>query len=413
MMDAGKSVFIATQAYVPDSAAVGQYMAEVAEAMAGRGWRVVVVTPERGYNESDLPAGGAEKNCAGLTIRRVGGPAIRKGSLSGRLVSMMVFSIRAAMQALFLPKPTGLLVSSSPPLLPGFMMAVARLRRIPLVYWVMDLNPDQAIESGMVSASAWSARALAVSQRWVLRHAALVIVLDRFMEERVRRYLSVPRRMEVRSLWPLENAGQIQDSPAFRRMHGWDNHFVVMHSGNHSPVHPLDTMLDAARSLRSDGRFKFVFVGGGLAKGVIEETKARENLEHVILLPSQPLDGLNAVLGAADVHVVPMGDAMAGCVHPSKVYNILAAGRPFVLLGSPSNCVADLLERHGCGWRIAHGESDGLVRLLQRLASAEGRGELKEKRLAAERVYESDEAGPAARKEWLDSALSAMEGIGS
>lgn len=412
-MDAEKSVFIATQAYVPDSAAAGQYMAEVAEAMAGRGWRVTVVAPERGYNEPGRRTTGAEECPAGLSIHRVGGPPVQKENLSGRLCSMIVFSLRAAMQALFHRRPCGMLVSSSPPMLPVFMMTIARLRRIPLVYWVMDLNPDQAIESGMVSANAWSTRMLAASQRWVLGHAAVVIVLDRFMENRVRKYAKHPRRLEVLPLWPLEKAGNREESAAIRERHGWSNHFVVMYSGNHSPVHPLDTMLDAARNLRNDARFKFVFVGGGLAKAAIEQTKVRENLEHVIVLASQPLGELHAMLGAADVQIVSMGEKMSGCVHPSKVYNILTAGRPFVLLGSPSNSVSDLLERHGCGWRIAHGDSDGFVRMLCRLASAEGHRELEEKRLAAARVYCDDGAVEAARNEWLDVVLSAMGGTGS
>lgn len=404
---------MATQAYVPDTAAVGQYMADVAEAIAARGWSVSVVTPERGYNEAGLRATGGESSPAGLSIRRVGGPAHRKETLSGRLGSMLVFSLRVAMQALFHRRPSGILVSSSPPVLPVLMMAIARLRRIPLVYWVMDLNPDQAIEAGMIPAGAWSARALAAAQRWVWRDASLVIVLDRFMESRVRRYVSHPPRLMVFPLWPLQNAGKQEEAPAVRRRHGWDNHFVVMHSGNHSPVHPLDTMLDAARSLRNDARFKFVFVGGGLAKKAIEETKARENLEHVILLPSQPLGGLNAMLAAADVQVVSMGDRMVGCVHPSKVYNILTAGRPIVLLGSPANSVAELLDQHGCGWRLAHGDRDGFVQLLLRLASAGGHPELEEKRLAAAQVYRDDGAVQAVRKDWLDTALSVMDGTGS
>ena len=412
-MNAEKSVFLATQAYMPDSAAAGQYMAEIAEAMAGRGWRVTVVAPERGYNEPGHRTTGAEECPAGLSIRRLGGPAVRKENLSGRLCSMIVFSFRAAMRALFFRKPFGMLVGTSPPILPGFLMAIARLRRIPLVYWVMDLNPDQAIESGMVSARTWSARVLAASQRWVMGHASVVIVLDRFMEKRVRKYASHPRKLEVLPLWPLGKAGSREESAAFRERHGWSNHFVVMYSGNHSPVHPLDTMLNAARSLRDDARFRFVFVGGGVAKTAIEQAKVRENLEHVILLPSQPLGELHAMLGAADVQVVSMGERMSGCVHPSKVYNILTAGRPFVLLGSPSNSVSDLLDRHGCGWRIEHGDSDGFVRLLCRLASAEGGRELEEKCQAAAEVYRDGGAVEAARNEWLEVVLSAMEGKGS
>ncbi|MBE7538664.1 MAG: glycosyltransferase family 4 protein [Opitutaceae bacterium] len=408
MIDTRRDILIATQSYVPDSAAVGQYLAEVAEGLAGRGWRVTVVAPERGYNEPEVRLTSEMGERGNPRIRRVKGPANRKGSLGDRLGGMIVFSIRAMLRALTQRSLDGMLVSSSPPILPLFMTAVARLRRLPLVYWVMDLNPDQATASGHVSASSWSARLLAASQRWVMSRAATVVVLDRFMEARVRRYLPCPRPLVTLPLWPLDVGPAGDDSRAFRSRHGLTERFVIMHSGNHSPVHPLDTLLDAARILGQDARFKFLFVGGGLAKAAIEEARTRENLENVLLLPSQPLGALSAVLGAADVHVVSMGENMAGCVHPSKVYNILSAGRPFVLLGPASCSLNDLLQRFGCGWRIAHGDTDGFVRLLQHLASPEGSMELERMRGAAGRVYETRIEAARGRMEFLDTVEDAL-----
>ncbi len=408
----GGKLLLATQAYVPDTAAVGQYMADAAAALASRGWRVTVVTSRRGYNDPGWRFPPRDSGRDGVRIRRVWGLGSGKRSLHERLSGMIVFTALATVHAWFMPGLSGIIVTTSPPILPVLLMAVARLRRVPLIYWVMDLNPDQVIESGQMSANAWSARGLALAQRWVFAHAATVVVLDRFMEARVKRHQGSRAAAVVTCpLWPLAtpSPGNPDAARRFRERHGLDGHFVVMYSGNHSRVHPLDTVVAAARLLKGDKRFRFVFIGGGEARAEMEDTVERESLAQVVLLPSQPLETLGAVLSAADLHLVSMGDRMVGCVHPSKVYGVLGVGRPFVFLG-PSPChVTDLFVRHDCGWRVAHGAAADFVQLLLRLASPEGRRELEGKRIEASQVYAGAAAAGRARLSWVELVEDAVQ----
>ena len=105
-----------------------------------------------------------------------------------------------------------------------------------------------------------------------------------------------------------------------------------MYSGNHSPCHPLDTLLDAARALKERSEIVFCFIGGGS-----EQVKVREFAAHttdnVKCLPYQPLNELSSSLSAADLHVVVMGDEFVGIVHPCKVYNIMSVGAPALYIG--------------------------------------------------------------------------------
>jgi glycosyltransferase involved in cell wall biosynthesis len=138
-----------------------------------------------------------------------------------------------------------------------------------------------------------------------------------------------------------------------------------MYSGNHSPIHPLGTVIEAARKLgagsegdrrweigdrgsKKDGaNIKFLFVGGGTGWEEIKRIKERENLTNVICLPYQSLEKVGASLGAADLHIVAMGEAFVGLVHPCKVYNLLSLGLPWVGIG-PKDChLADLLGELG------------------------------------------------------------------
>jgi len=126
----------------------------------------------------------------------------------------------------------------------------------------------------------------------------------------------------------------------FRSAHGLQDKFVIMYSGNHSPVHPLDTLMRAADRLRGEKDIVFAFIGGGS-----EFTKVKKWAEgnpRILCLPYQPLARLSASLSAADMHVVVMGDKMLGLVHPCKIYNILMVGAPVVYIGPRSSHVTEI-----------------------------------------------------------------------
>jgi len=118
-----------------------------------------------------------------------------------------------------------------------------------------------------------------------------------------------------------------------------------MYAGNHSPCHPLDTLLQAASKLKQNNEIVFCFVGGGSEQNRVREFVSTNQLDNIILLPYQPLDNLSACLSAADLHVVVMGEYFAGIIHPSKIYNILAIGAPFLYIGPTDSHVADIIAK--------------------------------------------------------------------
>ena len=116
----------------------------------------------------------------------------------------------------------------------------------------------------------------------------------------------------------------------------------------------------------------FLFVGGGTGWEEIRKIKERENLTNVICLPYEPLEKVGASLGAADLHIVAMGDAFVGLVHPCKVYNLLSLGLPWVGIGPKESHLGDLLKETGesCGCaNLRHGDDAALARLIQERAT--------------------------------------------
>jgi glycosyltransferase involved in cell wall biosynthesis len=143
-----------------------------------------------------------------------------------------------------------------------------------------------------------------------------------------------------------------------------------MYSGNLSSVHPIDTILQAARELRDDSRLAFVFIGDGGARPAVEEAIRRDRLQNALLLPYQPLAELRFSLSAADVHLVSMGANMVGIVHPCKVYGAMAAARPLLYLGPRRSHLGELVEKNDIGWHVDHGDVAGAVAALREIAEA-------------------------------------------
>ncbi|HZI99493.1 MAG TPA: glycosyltransferase family 4 protein [Gemmatimonadaceae bacterium] len=358
-------VFI-TQVYVPDPNATGQHLADVAEELARRGHDVTVYTSNRGYDEPSnyYPA---KETRAGVRIRRVPFSHFGKSSIGVRIAGGLSFVAQSVARAIVRRHVDAVIVSTSPPMAPFAAITLNALRRARVKYWIMDINPDQIVALGMASPTSPAVRAFNWLNRRILGAAEDVVVLDRMMAERINRKRNVRDKLTILPPWPAHDPAPLvshSENP-FRRRYARDDQRIVMYSGNHGPSSPLTTILEAAKRLRDDQRLVFMFIGGGLGKQEVEEAAG----PNVISLPYQPRSELLHSLSAADVHVVTVGDAVPGIVHPSKVYGAMSVGRPILLVGPPENHVADIMAEHDIGWHILNGDVESAVVLLREIAT--------------------------------------------
>jgi hypothetical protein len=367
-----KRLLVVSQVYVPDPTSVGQHVADAAEEMARRGWKVRVLAANRGYEDASKRYADREVR-GGVAIRRLPFSSMGKKTILHRLGGQLSFCLQAIVWGLLGPRPDLVLVSTSPPMAPIVGVLLSRLRGIPFVWWAMDINPDQAVISGQARAGSVPVRLLEVLIRSVLRRATAVVALDRFMAARLEAKVpGVRERMHTIPPWPHETflgeAPRLENP--FRREQGFGDKFVVMYSGNHSLVHPLETLLAAAERLRNEEGILFVFVGGGAGKVKVEEFAHSGNFPNVVSLPYQPMENLKHSLSAADVHAVTMGNDMVGVVHPCKFYGAMAIGKPVLCFAPEASHLGELIEETGCGWRFDHGDVDGAVAKIRELAGA-------------------------------------------
>lgn len=373
-----RTFLILSQVYPPDPASVGQHMHDAAKELAARGWRVKVVTSDRGYDDPSVRYDRFEVR-DGVEVHRRPWSSFGKKNLAIRALAMGIFMLHCLWAGLTTRRLAAILVSTSPPMC-GFAAAVAHsIRRVPLKYWVMDLNPDQMIELGKMRADSLAARLLNALQRFVLRRAQCIVPLDRFMAERLLKKLPpaeaerVRARMTIMPPWPHEDTLDVvpHENNPFRRAHGLNGRFVFMYSGNHGYSTPVTTILQAALRMKDDPADKdilFLFIGGGVGKKEVDRTIAEHKPHNIRSLPYQPFKDLRYSLSAADVHMVTVGNDVVGVVHPCKIYGAMAVSRP-ILLVAPDPCHAsDIVRDHRAGWHIPHGDIDRAVETIRRIA---------------------------------------------
>lgn len=383
-----RTFVIISQVYVPDPAAVGQYMADAAAEMARRGYRTIVYTARNGYDDPSQVHPARELR-DGVEIHRLPFSSFGKDSIKHRLLAQVIFLLLAMGHALLTRRLCGLMVSTSPPACGIVGAIVSLLRRVPVKLWVMDLNPDQLVAMKVLPARSWPVKLFDAFNWAILRKASHIVVLDSFMAERVTaKHSGLAPKISVQPLWPLDE--QVHNIPhaanPFRQQHvqsapgqlsvnayanADDGRFVLMYSGLHTVANPLRTLLDAVQRVQaSHPSLLLMSIGGGSGKQDVQSRIAAGAGSYISSLPYQPLGGLKWSLSAADVHIVAMGDDMVGILHPCKVYGAMAVSRPLLLLGLTESHIGDLIQRYQCGWQVRHGDVDEAERvLLQMLAT--------------------------------------------
>ena len=320
-----------------------QHLTDLAIELSRRGHSVTVLTSDRGYDDPTLRFKRRE-TWKGIDVIRIPSLSLGKDGKLKRVVNFSSFLLICAIRMFFLSRVNAVVALTSPPLISYLAAIYARLTGARLYCWIMDLNPDEAIAAGWLKENSITAQSLERMMNYSLRRADQVVVLDRFVRDRVRNSGVDAERISVLPPWSHSDVVSYSNigRQEFRKRHGLDDKFVVMYSGNHSPCHPLDTLLEAALTLRDRNTVVFCFVGGGSEQQKVRRFAELHQLTNIKCLPYQLLTELSASLSAADLHVVVMGDPFVGIIHPCKVYNIMAVRSPVLYIGPEESHVTDL-----------------------------------------------------------------------
>src|SRR5829696_4631435 len=159
MGDPAGTILFLTQVYPPDPAAVGQQLADVAADLAARGRSVTVLTADRGYDDPNIRYPRQETR-DGVRVVRLPWSSFGKRSMVVRLAGGLSFILQATLRALLTRGLSRVVVTTVPVMSPLAGAALALMRRAGVVYWIMDLNPDQLVALDVITRGSLLVRAL-------------------------------------------------------------------------------------------------------------------------------------------------------------------------------------------------------------------------------------------------------------
>jgi len=353
------------RSYWPDRAATGQLLTELAEDLVARHGCQVTVVAGRPVNP---PTAGAtwwpvrREEQAGVSILRANGTALRPRRFAGRVANYVSYLASAAVASLAVARPDVVVSLTDPPLVGRVALSLARRTGARFVFLSEDIFPEVAALVEDFHNSRVN-RALDRINRRLLREADAVVALgDRMRRRLVDEKGADPARVRVIHNWADCEAIQPgpRDNP-FARANGLTDRFVVMHSGNVGLSQNLDVLVEAASRLQSRERLVILIVGDGTRRHALEQDVVRRGLTNVRFLPYQPKELLHHSFATADAFVISLKPGLEGYIVPSKLYGVLAAGRPYVVATDPSSEAAVLAQEHRCGVWARPGDADALA----------------------------------------------------
>ncbi len=357
--------------FFPDESATSRMLTSLAHSLVGNGWSVCVLASRNLHNDPSvrLPA---RDNFAGVEVHRLKTTAFGRGWLPGRAIDYATFHLALAWRLLRLAHRDDLCIAcTDPPLLSVTALLPIWLKGAVLVNWLLDLFPEVAMELGIGRRRRVSVKLALWLRDLSLRRALVNVAPIQRMTDYLRGRGIPEATLATINQWSDGDAIRPVDRERnpLRREWGLGDRFVVGYSGNFGRAHDFSTFLDAAARLRDRSDIAFLFIGGGYQQRMIEAAISGRGLSNIQLKPLQPRERLAEVLGAIDLHLVSLLPAMEPFVIPSKLYGILAAGRPTAYVGDLSGEIATALRTGNCGYSVRPGDSAGLADVITGLAS--------------------------------------------
>jgi glycosyltransferase involved in cell wall biosynthesis len=362
-------VTLVTSHFHPDYSATGQLLTELAVGLDGMGCEVSVFTARPTYANRPVPRFEVHE---GVEVHRVISTSFDKNLPIGRIFNSCTYFLSVSWGLLWRSQRGPLLIVSNPPFLGlvGYLLRLLRGR--PFVYLIHDVFPDAAVTLGYLKADGWVSRIWDRVNRLVLTHASRIVVLGEGTKTLIARKGGdgVADRIRVIHNWvdeafirPLPKS----ENP-FVREHGLEGRFVVLYAGNLGLGQDLETVIGAAERVR-DRDMVFLFIGEGGKKKKLQAMVQERGLDNVRFLPYQPRDVLPYSATCSDVSLVALERGVEGLSMPSKLYTIMASGRPVVAIVEKGLEVARIVAEGNCGESVEPGDVDGLVRVLDHYGS--------------------------------------------
>jgi glycosyltransferase involved in cell wall biosynthesis len=374
-MSHNSRIWVVSELYYPEITSTGYFLTAIAEGLSAS-YDVAVLCGQPSYLARGVRAPAREMR-NGVDVQRCWATTLNKNKLPFKIVNMITISLSVFLTALLRFRHGDIvIVVTNPPLLPYLIAIACRARGGRFVLLVHDVYPDVFIRLGILSQQSISASLLRQASRWLYSSSIRIIVLGRDMRDLVSDKLDSRKdRVVIATNWGDTEAiapQPISDNMLLAKLNLRER-FVVQYCGNIGRTHGITDIAEAAELLSAEPEFHFLLIGWGAKKQwAIHQKQARklENLTILAPLPSAEFcDGLNA----CSVAIISLSRGMAGISVPSRMYNVLAAGKPLLAVCDKDSELAAVVSEEDIGWVIPPGHPDLIVSALRKAKASPDR----------------------------------------
>jgi glycosyltransferase involved in cell wall biosynthesis len=360
-------IWIVSELYYPELTSTGYFVTGIAEGLA-QSYSVSVLCGQPSYWKRGVRAPVREM-LNDVQVRRCWATTLNKNRLAFKILNSITLSFSLFWAALFHFKRQDIVVAvTNPPMLPYVMVLACRFKGARLVLLIHDVYPEIFTRLGILKQHSIPVHLMSYMACWLYKAADRIIVLGRDMRELVVQKIG-GRTSDVVI---ASNWGDVEAIfPSSRRenrllgMLGLKDSFVVQFCGNIGRTHSVEDLVEVAAALRAEPEFHFLVIGWGAKKSWLIKQKQLRDLENMTVL--QPLldeefcDGLNA----CDIAIIPFLSGMSGISVPSRMYNILASGKPILAVCNVNSELATVVKEEGVGWVVDPGQTNSIVSMLR------------------------------------------------
>ncbi len=307
----------------------------------------------------------------GVDIVRVASTAFDRRRLVLRATNYSTYLAQSLVTALRAERPDVVLCMTDPPVIADVALLVSRRFGAPLVVISQDVFPEVAVELKRLDNPVVVA-ALRYAIRFYLQRADRVVAIGETMRTRLAEkgadpgnVVVIPNWVDVDALTPRPRDND------WAREHELVDPFVVMHSGNIGHAQNLDSLIRSATFLRDLDDLRIVLIGGGARRQELKDLARLLEVEQVRFFGYQPREVLPESLSSADIHVVGLAKGLSGYVVPSRLYGILAVGRPVIVAADAESETAQVVQEAEAGVVVPPNRPDLLAAAIRRARDGE------------------------------------------
>ncbi len=341
--------------YYPEPIGIAPLMTELAEGLVKKGHQVRVVTAMPNYPERKIYPGYRGQLYKrevrnGVEIDRCFVAVKPKPGLIGRALLEGSFIGLSLIKAIGGWRPD-IILSTSPSLPACLPVAIAKKAfGCPVVLSLQDILPEAAIQTGLLS-NALAIKVFKKLEKFAYASATKISVITPSFAKNLKAKGVENKKMVCISNWVDINfiAPRPKENNAFRHVHGLEDKFVVLYSGNIARTQGVRTIIHSAERLKDNPNIQFVVVGEPSQLAELESLSNQLGINNVKLLPFVKREDLPEMLAAADVSLIMQKKQVVGFNMPSKTQVIMASGRPIIASVPLDGATAEAIERSNGG----------------------------------------------------------------